>query len=386
MLDADFDASSCGDDYWEDMFEPLVWHPAPERMQVSDLMLQHADRIVGMVADGCRPNEWSVAPLWDASSLDVGNLLRRAIYEHNPELYVPPQRPKRRRGKGEAFSLGETLHRLQTNPDAPAVGSGNSTQRKAGFEEYCRMYAEASGLSCVSVRAGLRENWKHQSMKTQMAWFWVSLVRREMYAGAKGKRRQLRPPPVDSVMNPCYEPVKESPFPALLDVWGMLCSWNTRAGLDSADLQRAKAEALHGKDLVDALSRSPVYLAVWHGFSYNVQQLARAWGFPSWACCMELSQHAQEYGRVHLHAFWGQSLSLPGWNSTLYQIRVQPERLRWDGNLPDMKVMRMRGNVNHAEKTCGGLYYCWVKKEGSMFRTGNVEPFKDLCRFGCGRC
>ena len=309
--------------------------------------------------------------------MDPTNLLRRAVYEYNPELYVQPRRPKRRRGKADEFSLGEILHKLQSKPDDPGLGAGNCVQRKAGFEEYCRMYSEVTGLTRTNVRPGLRDCWSDVSPTTQMAWYWISLIKKKMHAGLRGKCRRLLPPPVDSVMNPPSKPVQDSPFPEFMDVHGMLCCWNTRAGLDSADVQHAKAENLQGDGLVSALSRSPVYLAVWQGFSSHVQRLAASWGFPSWACCMEVSLNAQEYGRVHMHAFWGQALSITCWNTTACQIRVQPERLRWDGNLPDIKVMRVKGYTNQPEKTSGGLYYCWAKKEGSMFRMGNVQPFKD---------
>ena len=377
MYGYDFNAGSDGDDAFDDMFEPVVWHPAAERTEVSALLQQPCERVVGMVADGNRPESWLPAPKWDSGSLDPANLLRRAVYEHNPELYVHPRRPKRRRSKGTKFSLGEILHKLQSNPEDPGIGVGNAKQRKAGFEEYCRMYSEVTGLTRQNVRAGLRGSWAQVSMTGRMAWFAASLIRHKMYAGIRGSRRRLQPPPVESVMNPSPEPAPESPFPEFLDVHGMLCSWNTRAGLDGAHLQRAKAENLAGDNLVAFLIQSAVYVAVWQGFARFVQRLANAWGFPTWACCMEVSLNSEEYGRVHLHAFWGQALSNTGWNTTACQIRVQPERLRWDGNLPDLKVMRVKGWSNQPEKTSGGLYYCWAKKNGSMFRTGNCKPFQD---------
>ena len=122
MLGYDFNADSDGDDPWNDMFEPMVWHPAPERMQVSALLQQPCERVVGMVADASRPASCLSAPLWDSGSVDPANLLRRAVYEHNPELYVQPQRPTRRRQKGNEFSLGEILHKLQSNPEDPGLG------------------------------------------------------------------------------------------------------------------------------------------------------------------------------------------------------------------------------------------------------------------------
>ena len=373
----DFSQDMDGDDGLEDLFEPVLWQPAQERTDLSSLLHQPSDRLVGMLDDGTGAAPSAAPPLWDPVTLDPVNLLRRAVFEKCPELYVAPQVPRRRRSKGDALTPGETLYKLQSNPTKPGLGIGNSKQRKAGFEEYVRILAEVSGVSRRDLRSGCRREWAQVPLDLQKAWHAVSLISQSMYSKLRGAKRRLLPPPRESLMNPPLPDDSANPFPEILDVYGVLCTWNTAMEQDSAELRQALENNLQGPALVSALSTSAVHLAVWHAFSLRVQSLARSWGFPSWACCMEVSTSAQEYGRVHLHAFLGQQISPTGWPTSHCQYRVRPEQLRWDGRLPDMQVMKNTGKRSADIKTVGGLYYCLAKKQGSLFRAGHPQPFKD---------
>ena len=111
-----------------------------------------------------------VLPLWDNTSLDPTSLLRRAAFQHCPELYVSSLRPRRLRCKARQYSLGQMLFKLQADPAHPHLGIGNSTERKAGFEEYVRAYAEAIGLACKQVRSSCRREWGAVSLHVQKAW------------------------------------------------------------------------------------------------------------------------------------------------------------------------------------------------------------------------
>jgi len=239
------------------------------------------------------------------------------------------------------------------------------------------VYAEATALVCKNVRGSCRREGAAVSLCVQKAWHVVSLLSQQMYSHMRGTKRRLRSPPRQSDMNPPVQKMSRSPFPEFMDVYGLLCTWNTRVGLDCLDLRRAQTSNIRGCDLVPELQNSAVYLAVWHAFEKRVQTLARSWGFPSWACCMEISLSAECAGRVHLHAFWGQHVSLTGWQTTHFQCRVYPEQLRWDGGLPDVQVMRNVGQRGGDANTCGGLYYCLAKKQESLFRAGNLQPFQD---------
>ena len=289
MEQFDFSQGMGADEDWEDMFESVSWQPAQERKELSSFLHEASDRLVGMMDDGTGA-AYSAAPrLWDPVTLDPVNLLRRAVFEKCPELYVPPEMPRRRSRKGAALSPGETLYKLQANPTNPGLGVGNSKERKAGFEEYVRILADVSGMSCTDLRRGCHREWAQMPFHLQKAWHAVSLISQSMYINLRGAKRRLRPPPRESVMNPPPQDNSANPFPEVLDVYGLLCTWNTTVGLGSAELQRAAESKLQGSALVSALSASAVHVAVWNAFLMRVQGLARSWGFPSWACCMEVS-------------------------------------------------------------------------------------------------
>ena len=369
-------------DAMEDMFSSVAWHAAPQRVAVSDLVHAPNDRLAGVTAEGASNDGAMMFSLWDPMSLEPSNLLRRTIFENHPELYIKPERPKRRRGKGDKLTLGEVLFKLQANPESPGLGKGSYDERKAAFDEFVRVYGNASGLFNYAVKVECRRLWAGLSHSDRYAWYLVSLITHRMYRHKKGTKRLLLPPPTESLMNP--EPSTREPliFPENLEVFGMLCTWNSMACMQSVAVVRAKAKNLPAAELVTALMESSDHLSVWEAFTSRVQKVAQACGFSSWACCMEASLQASEYGRFHLHAFWGQAISSLGWETNAYRVRIQPERLRWDGNLPDVKIMKARGGRSTIEnRTIGGLYYCLAKKEGSVFRAGSMQPFEDTCWF-----
>jgi hypothetical protein len=91
----------------DDMFETVVWQPVPERTKLSALLQQPSDRLVGMHDDGRCAEVDSPAPLWDNTSLDPLGLLRRAVYQRCPELYVSRTRPRRLRCKAGQYYQGD---------------------------------------------------------------------------------------------------------------------------------------------------------------------------------------------------------------------------------------------------------------------------------------
>ena len=376
MLDVDWEGISADDGGWDHIFEPAVWHPAAHRIQVLELLDQRHDELVEILPQDSGESAAVVQRPFN-DSLDIPNLLRRAIYEHNPELYVIPQRPKRRRGKRIDFTLAEALYKLQQDPESPGLGTGTWKKRKAGFEEFLRIHCEITGHARKATRSGLRAAFQQQGYAAQTAWYWISLVRQKMYSGARGKTRELVPPPESSVMSASVQLPQASPFPESLDVHGMLNTWNLDIRFGKDAVESAQRSNLQGSDLVAALQQSTAHIAIWQAFQNFVETLAAVWAFATWACCMEISLNAEAYGRVHLHAFWGQAVSGSGWQTTKTMHRIYPERLRWDGRLPDIQVMRLNPRQSQADRTVGGVYYCMAKKEGSMFRNGNVQPFKE---------
>ena len=365
------------DDFMEDLFEAVPWEPSSTRTLVSTLLDHASDRLTGMHADGTRDVVPVAPPLWDPTSLSPENLLCRAAYEHHPDLYIKPERPRRLRRKGSPHSVGEMLFKLQACPLNPGLGIGNHSERKIAFEEYVRVYSRATGLPCVQVRAGLRAVWKDIPLIQQKGWYVISLVSKEMFEHVNGKLRALRPPPVSADFASDQSDCVVSHLPETFNVLGLLCTWNTRAGLDSLDLQYAKDHDLQGDDLLRHLLQSPVYLAVWQGFRQRIEALACCFGFGTWACCVEVSFKGTEFGRIHLHAFWGPRLAGGCWATSSLFRTVYTEQLRWDGNIPDVQTMRARGRPSDAQTT-GGLYYVLCKKVGSLFRAGSVTPFEDL--------
>ena len=109
-----------------------------------------------------------------------------------------------------------------------------------------------------------------------------------------------------------------------------------------------------------------------------MQSLASHYGFISWAASMELSTSAAIPGRVHLHVFVSPGLRDNGFfQGGVRKVSVQTSSLRWNGHLPDVSLMQVKGRRPAAPCVVGGMYYVLANKVGSLFRAGSDDLFQD---------
>ena len=168
-------------------------------------------------------------------------------------------------------------------------------------------------MSHRDLRSGCRREWPRAPLDPQTSWQAVLPISQSTYSKLSGSTRCLLSPLRDSVTKPPLQDDSANPFPEIVNVYRVACTWNTVMEQDHARLRQAAENNLRGSALVSVFAISAVRLAVWHAFSLRDQSLARSFGFPLWACCMEVSTSAQDHDTVHVHAFVGQQISSFGW-------------------------------------------------------------------------
>jgi hypothetical protein len=99
---------------------------------------------------------------------------------------------------------------------------------------------------------------------------------------------------------------------------------------------------------------------------------------------MELSMHAEQRGRIHLHAMLAPTLSWSGHPRNLRKVNIPLAQLVWDGVIPDVRPSSGSGRSRQlADAFQSGLYYVLCNKIGGMYQDASVVLFQDCgARYG----
>ena len=77
--------------------------------------------------------------------------------------------------------------------------------------------------------------------------------------------------------------------------------------------------------LAAALQNSSFLQEKYRQYKEDVRTHSRKHGMASWGCCMEISLHSQQVGRVHLHDYIGPALDFWGWDEAKRVVEFQEE-------------------------------------------------------------
>ena len=349
----------------------------PLQVSLSSVLNEQPINVNGLVTEPGRPLYDPVQPPWDRESLEPWNLLRRALHEHRPALYVRC-RPERRRRRKCVQSLGTLLKKLQKHPRCMAWRISHD-QICAGRDEFVRRYAVASCQSWSSVVRAAKRTFNEQCREWKNAWTVVNRVAKLMFQVTPGHGRRLLEPPAHAWLPQSLAGDKDRQVQGTLEVFGVLVSWNTDFGLHEPALRALLHADLDDDALLEGMLAIPIYKWHFDAFRARIQHLATVWDLPSWASCMELSTHAEQRGRVHLHAMFAPTISWSGHPRNLRKVTIPLAQLVWDGVIPDVRPSAGAGRSRQiAEAFQGGLYYVLCYKVGSMYRDSSVQLFRDM--------
>ena len=191
---------SNGEDDHDQQFLPigdsdnlLQWVPGQGLVSLASALTAAAPSVSGFVSDGVVPTLVDLPPQWSDTSLDPMNLLRRALREHSPEMYVPCKRCVRRLRSKRQAPLGRLLRQLQEDPLCLKDKQLGRGQRVQARDEFSRVYAKAAGRPWRSVKAAARTAFHSLPAPARAAWHVVSEVAKLMYEQKAGRERALKP-------------------------------------------------------------------------------------------------------------------------------------------------------------------------------------------------
>lgn len=348
----------------------------PLQVSLSSVLNEQPINVHGLSTEAGRPVYEPVQTAWNPESLEPWNLLSRALHEHHPLLYVQC-RPERRRRRKCIQDLGTLVKKLQQRPRYISWRISHD-QICAGRDEFVRRYAEASCQSWSSIVRLAKRVFNQQIREWKNAWTVVNRVAKVMFEGNSRGRRLLEPP-AHAWLPQSLAGDKDDRVQSSLEVFGMLVSWNTDFGLQEPALRALLEADLDDDALLPGMMSIPIYKWHFDAFRDRIQHLACIWNLPSWACCMELSCHAEERGRVHLHAMFAPVITWSGHPRNLRKVTVPLAQLVWDGVAPDVRPSSGTGRTRQiAEAFVGGLYYVLCDKIGSMYRDSSLTLFRDM--------
>ena len=348
----------------------------PVQLSLSSVLNVQTDNVSGLRTQPGRAVLESVEVQWERGCLDPWNLLRRALHEHHPLLYVrsPSQRRCRRK---ESQDLGGLVKKLHKNA---RYMSWRIDHEKlcAARDEFVRRYAEAACQPWTSVVRSAKRLFNEQCREFKNAWTVVSQLAKLMYNTIPGHGRRLLDPPAHAWLLQSLGGDKDSRVQGCLEVFGVLVCWNTDFGLREPALRALVESGLDGDALLQRMLNIPIYKWHFHAFRDRMQSLASAWDLSSWAVCMELSTNAVQRGRIHLHAMFAPTLSWSGHPRNLRKVNIPLAQLVWDGVVPDVRPSVGVGRSRQlAEAFQAGLYYVLCHKIGGMYQDSSVVLFKD---------
>ena len=358
----------------------LSWQPANGRVSLASVLSVPTSAVSGFAADGSSPTLPDLPQAWDPESLDPLNLLRRALREHHPELYVPSPGIVRKCSTKQKAPLGSLLRRLQVDPLCMGYRRLTTAELQVAKDEFVRRYALASGEQLVAVRAASKVMFSDMCHAQRAAWHVVAQVARVMYESRRGRSRQLLPVP----QGPCIPDTSSTTgqgrgLPLSFEAFGLILTWNVLVGLDDPTVREIFQRETGLCAQVAALKGLPSHQWHFHAFRGFIHRLSIDYGFLSWAACMELSRSAETPGRVHLHAFLGPNTRGNGafGGSGVHKISVETKSLVWQDRTADISLMQLRSRRQVGQSVAGGMYYVMANKEGSLFRAGSAQPFLD---------
>ena len=358
----------------------LEWHAGEARVSLGSVLTAEAPTVSGFVTDCAIPAVPQAPQQWCPDSFDPSNLLRRALRENHPELYVPHFKVVRRLSGKQAPPLGRALRMLQSDPRALRGKALTRESRILARDEFVRVYARASGYALRSIRKTAVKAFHLTPPEERTAWLVVQQIGQLMYDGGLGKPLVLKEP-CPGFPHPCPPVSSEghSSLPSSFDAFGVLLTWQVSIGLDDPAVWEIFERHATVPAQAAAMACMPTHQ--WHFQAFNIfveQSLASAHGFSSWAACMELSTCAVVAGRIHLHAFIGPAIRDNGFfGGGTRKISVKTESLSWHGNCPNVSLMQVRARRPAKDGVAGGMYYVLSKKVGSVFRAGSAVLFQD---------
>ena len=349
---------------------------APVPVSLFSVLNEQPVNVHGLRTQPGRPVSEPVQAPWDRESLEPWNLLRRALHEHHPLLYVSCRPDRRRRQKGDQ-GLGSLVRKLQKNPRYMSWRISHD-EVCAARDEFVRRYAEASCQSWSTVVRTAKRVFNEQCREWKNAWTVVKRLAKLMFQIRPGRGRRVLDPPAHAWLPQTLAGDKDNRVQGSLEVFGVLLSWNTDFGLREPALQALIDLQPEGDALLQGMLCIPIYKWHFDSFRDRIQHLASVWDLPSWAAGMELSMNAEQPGRIHLHAMFAPAISWSGHPRILRKVTLPLAQLVWDGVTPDVRPSAGAGRSRQiAEAFQAGLYYVLCDKIGGMYRDSSVVLFKD---------
>ena len=313
-------------------------------------------------------------------------LLHAGLLKDHPQLNFPPNLPKRRltqKGVPDA-DLGKILGRLQADVNEELLPWRASWKgRRNAYHEYELDCSEMLGVSRLSLRQSTAEHWANASIEVKDRWAFVRAVRERLYNVTRNgvilQRTRIALP--EGRQAPQIAPDEQPPLVGGIGKGlGLLRTFNTPWHNEVPELSQIVSENMPLQDKIAALQNLPFLQEKYRQYKEDVRAHARKHGLPSWGCCMEISMHSQEVGRVHLHDYIGPSLDFWGWDEPKRVIQFHDEDRWWNGLRAFTTITKARGNINHRKlrAVAWALYYVSGAKHGSIFSDGRPKPFEEL--------
>ncbi len=298
----------------------------------------------------------------------------------------------KRKGSKHTPSWQEILGRLQEDPLHPIVYKKlDSRMRWLAQNEMMTWIARFSGQSVRCVRQELlprlsdMRSWKTEDDKVKARFHFLRMLAKEP------RYKTLFPEFTDQVRGRSSAAAASGPAVTVAPVkqhvtvcYGFLATYNTNIGQREPRIVRWVQEGIRGEELKQLLMGHPLIKSCFERFAMHLKQIAQKLGFPTWAVCMEHSEHSQHPARVHMHAYAGVDIkSGQGFMGIPRAAAVDRNSLLWEASSPPFvrfTNLRRPSPTSIYNAVASGMYYVAGGKIGSMFLEASLLPFKDSSR------
>lgn len=309
------------------------------------------------------------------------NRLWSIIWQQVVEAGTPVRRV-RLRTKGVDWR--GLLERLKHEPELDLSNEGNALCRVLAYDCFTKAFARYSGCSWRIAKAtSARAAWKKASKSDKMKWYVLKeALGVTAFAQMAGRDQESASGSAATAEEKAAaEDSKESKVRVHENCVGIMVTYNTCIGLKDPDIMMLVQEDLPLDEFIAKLAKQEIHNTMFKRFWCFLQELGQKLKFQTVGASLELSEHSEDKGRVHLHGYLGTSIKGgPASMCGVVQANVDETDLIFSGIRPFVRSTRPRRKHPKTifDAVVNGLYYVVAKKMSSILREATFWPIQEV--------
>lgn len=297
---------------------------------------------------------------------------------------LEPFKNVRLAGKQPVPMLHYITFEMKNNPVTTLSSSGTGVQRSRGFDVFRRILCRFCGVSWRNGTSSAQTMWKQASDRDRFRWFVLKNTENAsldvaLQSLVKGTKRKLAAD-ADPVSTVAPGATSSIIYEACA---GIMLTYNMDIGNKDPDLMVMCQKKATAQEFIAYLENSPLHTRIFNSFWDNLMDMGIVMHFKTIGACMELSENAEQPGRVHFHAYLGTSVQGGvGSMASIVRTDIDSRDLKFLECTPHVRLTKPK--KNHPKTVCdavvNGVYYVIAKKKSTVLRRATLWPIKDSCQ------